>query len=359
MAANATNPTPLHNPPRRFDLAGSRSLWGRGGVGQTGVRRGWSSSCFVNMAPPEDDTDHSDESASIDSDVAFAFVDFSGVDFGDDHFESNHPSTTIEVNKDIPTGVIDTYEENRNENERKLIPITIKKMNIIDMPDGQHLEIRHAHDPLLFEAQNRRLNNLLHWFELGIRPCLSSCKLNMLAHEHKDEDLFNNQVDDLPKLLLRSLEAQDDLNTNLPPHKIGEYENSLKVAPSTIEGAGNGLFATAHIPKGAVVCNYSGFRHHYQSQKRFKGCARAYVLKLQNGWPKHNRMNDGFVDALPTEDVLARFINDPKLEERCNVKFEHIQEPGIWHCPVVSLRDIEEGEELYISYGPVYWAEQN
>jgi hypothetical protein len=296
------------------------------------------------MAPP-DDTDHSDESASIDSDVAFAFVDFSGVDFGDDHFhfESNHPSTT----------------ENRNQNERKLIPITIKKMNIIDMPDGQHLEIRHAHDPLLFEAQNRRLKNLLQWFELGIRPCLSSCKLNMLAHEHKDEDLFNNQVDDLPKLLLRSLEAQDDLNTNLPPHKIGEYENSLKVAPSTIEGAGNGLFATAHIPKGAVVCNYSGFRHHYQSQKRFKGSARAYVLKLQNGWPKHNRMNDGFVDALPTEDVLARFINDPKLEERCNVKFEHIQEPGIWHCPVVSLRDIEEGEELYISYGPVYWAEQD
>ena len=79
------------------------------------------------MAPPEDDTDHSDESASIDSDVAFAFVDFSGVDFGDDHLEINHRSTTIEVNKDIPTGVIDTYEENRNENERKLIPITSRR----------------------------------------------------------------------------------------------------------------------------------------------------------------------------------------------------------------------------------------
>lgn len=303
------------------------------------------------MAPP-DDTSHSDESASIDSDVAFAFVDFS--------FKSSNPSTDkVRADKDITTEVIDTYEENRNENERKLIPVTIKKMHIMDMPDGQKLKIRHTHDPLLFEAQTRRLNNLLHWFELGSRPSLSSSKLNIVAHEHKDEDLFNNEIDDLPKLLLRSLEAQDDLNTNLPPHKIGEYENSLKVAPSTMEGAGNGLFATAHIPKGALVCNYSGFRHHYQSQKRFKGSARAYILKLKNGWPKHNRMNDGFVDALPTEDVLARFINDPKLEERCNVKFEHIQEPEIWHCPVVSLRVIEEGEELFISYGPVYWAEQD
>ena len=308
-----------------------------------------------------DDTNHSDESASIDSDVAFAFVDFSGVDFGDDHFESNPPSTsTVGVNEDIPTELlIDTsYEENQN-NDRKLIPVTINKMHVMDMPDGQHLEIRHTHDPLLFEVQTRRLNNLLQWFELGTRPCLSSSKLNMLAHEQKDDDLFSNEIDDLPKLLLRSLEAQDDLNTNLPPHPLGEYENSLRVGPSTIDCAGNGLFATAHIPKGVVVCNYSGFRHHYQSQKRFKGKARAYVLKLQNGWPRHNRMNDGFVDALPTEDVLARFINDPKVEERCNVKFEHIQEPGIWHCPIVSLRDIEEGEELFISYGPVYWAEQN
>lgn len=73
--------------------------------------------------------------------------------------------------------------------------------------------------------------------------------------------------------------------------------------------------------------------------------------------------NDGFVDALPTTNVLGRYINDPigpsgsVNEERCNVKFSHIQQPGIWHCPVIALRDIEEGEELFISYGPRYWAE--
>ncbi len=83
-----------------------------------------------------------------------------------------------------------------------------------------------------------------------------------------------------------------------------------------------------------------------------------HVLKLQNGWPSYDRQNDGFLDALPTEDVLARFINDPRLEKRCNVTFKHIKEPGIWNCPVVSIRDIAAGEELFISYGPRYWSDQ-
>lgn len=185
----------------------------------------------------------------------------------------------------------------------------------------------------------------------------SSSLLNLVAHQHKDDDLFASKVDDLPKLLLRSIEAQDDLNTNLPPHALGEYEDSLKVSLSTIEDAGNGLFATKAIPKGATVCYYSGYRHHYQSQKRLKN--REYILELQNGWPKYDvdGQIDRFVDPFPDMDVLARFINDPKIEEQYNVKFEHSQEPGVWHCPVVALRDIIAGEELFHSYGSRYWAE--
>ena len=78
---------------------------------------------------------------------------------------------------------------------------------------------------------------------------------------------------------------------------------------------------------------------------------------MPNGWSKFDRQNDGFVDGLPAKDVLGRFMNDPRIEEQCNVKFEHIQQPGIWHCPVVAQRDIAAGEELFISYGPRYWSE--
>lgn len=320
--------------------------------------------------PPSDDSSRSDSSLSIDSDVAFAFLDFSCVDFGDGVFEEvecNVAEKNENVNDAERRHLIESETPNAHPGE------TVKctdaeeyqkrkewRVKCVEFPDGQKLQKRETHDPDLFEAQSRRVNNLCRWYELGMRPSLSSPSLlNLAAHEHKDEDLFNEKVDDLQTLLLRSIQAQDDLNTNLPPHPRGDYEDILTVAPSTIDGAGNGLFTSVHIPKGEVVCNYTGYRHHYQSQKRFKGKARAYILKLQNGWPKNDRRNDGFVDAYPTEDVLARFINDPKLEERCNVTFKYIQEPGIWHCPVVSLRDIAAGEELLISYGPRYWSDQD
>lgn len=226
------------------------------------------------------------------------------------------------------------------------------------MPDGQHLQVRHRHDPHLFKAQSRRVQNLCKWYELGIRPSLSSSSLlNLAAHHQKDDDLFASEVDHLPKLLLRGIEAQDDLNTNLPPHAVGKYEDSLKVSLSTIEDAGNGLFATTAIPKGATVCYYTGSRHHYQSQKRLKN--REYILELQNGWSTFgsDEQTDRFVDPFPNMDVLARFINDSKIEGQYNVAYEHSQEPRIWHCPVVAQRDIVAGEELFVSYGHRYWAE--
>lgn len=283
-------------------------------------------------------------SMTIDSDVAFAFVDFSGVDFGD---SSEKPK--------VKGGL----KEKINYNEQVLIhqkrSVLNRQMHEI-LPDGQSSQRERLHDPRLFKAQARRVHNLCKWYELGIRPSLSSSSLlNNDAHHGKDEDLFSQEIDDLQRLLLRSIHAQDDLNTNLPPFPLGEYEDSLKVAPSTIDGAGKGLFTTVPIPKGAIVCYYSGYRHHYQSQKRLKD--RRYIMKLQNGWPKFDRKNDGFVDALPTKNVLARFINDPRLDERCNVAFEHIKEPDIWHCPVVAQRDIISGEELFVSYGNRYWSE--
>lgn len=299
----------------------------------------------------KDDESCSDDELSIDEDVAFAFVDFSGVDFGDDSTEikkvAQEEPSTQELKETTTQKIAEVHT--KAEKERVRCPT-------VEMPGGQELEERHTHDPDLFEAQCRRVENLCKWYELGIRPSMSpKSLLNLAAHQHKDDDLFASKSDDLNILLMRSIEAQDDLNTNLPPHPLGKYEESLEVATSTIEGAGNGLFAKSSIPKGEVVCYYSGFRHHYQSQKRLKD--RAYVLKLQNGWPKFDRKNDGFVDALPTRNVLARFINDPRNEEKCNAKFEHIQEPGIWYCPVVAQRDIEAGEEVFISYGPRYWSE--
>lgn len=298
-----------------------------------------------------DDDGSCSSGISVDSDVAFASIDFTGVDFGNDEPKKQAEAVSSNVGKESQS---DRHDFNEEQPKQPGDGSNVKQP--IEMPNGQQLQERQVHDPRLFQAQTRRVQNLCKWYELGTRPSLSSSSmLNLAAHQQKDEDLFATDVDDLEKLLLRSIQAQDDMNTNLPPHPRGKYEDSLRVAPSTIEGAGNGLFVTSSIPKGAIVCHYTGYRHHYQSQKRLKD--RSYILKLRNGWPEWDRRNDGFVDALPTHDAIARFINDLKIEEKCNVKFEHTEERDIWHCPVVAQRDIAAGEELFISYGPLYWSE--
>ena len=288
----------------------------------------------------------SSDDLSIDDDNAFAYMDFTGVDFGSSASAKDKTHSSSDMND-----VLDDTAMYKKINVTKTI--REKKSNL---PSGQLPNSnKKEHDPTLFAVQTRRVQNLTKWYELGIRPSVSSsCLLNKEAHA-QDGDILSSECDDLPTLLLRSLEAQDELNTNLPPHPTGKYETHLKIAPSTILGAGNGLFADAPISKGDTVCHYTGYRHDYQSQKRLRD--RTYVLKLQNGWPKNDRRNDGFVDALPCKEVLARYINDPRVEEKCNVKFEHIQQPGVWYCPVVALRDINVGEELFISYGPRYWQE--
>lgn len=290
-------------------------------------------------------TSNAHDDISIDSDVEFAYMDFSGVDFG--------PSDDVKSTQEMH----DALNEIRKTRE-EMVNCTSESVEnyYARFPNGQQPNTNQLDfDEKLFAVQERRVQNLTKWYELGVRPSMSSSSLlNQEAHA-QDSDILQAEQDDLSTLQLRSLEAQDELNTNLPPHPTGKYETQLEVAPSTIEGAGNGLFALTAIPKGDTVCHYTGYRHDYQSQKRLRD--RSYVLKLQNGWPKYDRRNDGFVDAHPTREVLARYINDPRNEDKCNVKFEYIQQPGVWHCPVVALRDIEVGEELFISYGPRYWEE--
>mmetsp|Transcript_17588 Transcript_17588/g.30290 ORF Transcript_17588/g.30290 Transcript_17588/m.30290 type:complete len:331 (+) Transcript_17588:114-1106(+) len=311
----------------------------------------------------------SSSSASLDSndpDVAFALMDFSGVDFGDDQKnekkkdddDAGELTATAHVDDEEEAEAPKTAaasEESKVEQPRQADQPPKRRNSRtqqpkFEMPSGQiPPKGARQHDTQLFLAQERRVFNLIKWYELGIRPSLTNKKVDPLdhaAHHGKDDDLFAAQADNLAQLLHRSIVAQDELNTNLPPFPLTPYEDHLEVKPSTIPNAGNGLFTTKFIPKSTPICHYTGYRHHYQSQKRLPNGA--YVLKLQN---------DGFVDPLPTLDVKARFMNDIRNEDQYNVKFEYIQSPEIWHCPVVSLRDIEAGEELFVCYGPRYWNE--
>ena len=219
----------------------------------------------------------STDDISVDSDVAFAFVDFSNVDFGggEDKFKYNS-TKNVDIESEQDDEHVDILIVAKKEE-------TVRKASLLKQqafPGGQDPEEEHDHDSDLFQAKCRRLENLVKWHELGIRPSLADVN-NHAAHVGKDEDLFESKTDDLRKLLLRTMEAQDEVNKNLPPHPNTDHERHLRVATSTIEGAGSGLFTTAFIPNGTGVCHYTGYRHHCKWYVHVN-CRRYSSTKLLN-----------------------------------------------------------------------------
>lgn len=59
------------------------------------------------------------------------------------------------------------------------------------------------------------------------------------------------------------------------------------------------------------------------------------------------------IDAKDSLDCFGRYINDgmqPEFQNARFVKIKHLKRAN-----VISLRDIHAGEEIFASYGNVYW----
>lgn len=116
----------------------------------------------------------------------------------------------------------------------------------------------------------------------------------------------------------------------------------LKVAPSNIPNAGNGLFATKDFPSETKITNYGG----YYSEVDYTAITDKsgdYVIRLSNG---------GIRDALVYFELgneMGRWINGD--QNMANVKFVEVEDNKyeIW-----STRTIKAGEEIYVNYGKEY-----
>ena len=122
-------------------------------------------------------------------------------------------------------------------------------------------------------------------------------------------------------------------------------EKELVVKPSTISGAGNGLFTKTLIPKGARILEYKGTVTTWEAVKGDATNAYIYFVK-----PNH------VIDARNHPKSLARYINDAKglvrvKERKNNAKF--VTE-GL-RVYVEAIRDIGAGEEIFVEYGQQYW----
>ncbi|GFH44324.1 hypothetical protein CTEN210_00798 [Chaetoceros tenuissimus] len=194
-----------------------------------------------------------------------------------------------------------------------------------------------------FQSISKRLEYLEKWRELAIRP--------LKEDTHPDDlDLLEKEQDDLQLLSKKCLQVRREMNQNLPQHELA-LDHELQVKTSQIPDSGNGLFYEPRlddaneIREGSILCYYTGHRHNFYSQKYLED--KSYLLHVDG---------DILVDPRETLDIKARYINDPLNARLINCKF--VPDVKEFRCKVVATRSIHPGEELFISYGKIYWEQQ-
>lgn len=122
-------------------------------------------------------------------------------------------------------------------------------------------------------------------------------------------------------------------------------EKHLKVKPSTIPGAGMGLFTAVYILKGTRIVEYKGRITSWEEVE--DDSDNGYLLKVS---PEH------VIDAKEDHQALARYANDASglskvkgLSNNCIYVQEDLR------VYIESIKDIPPGSELLVSYGKAYW----
>lgn len=140
----------------------------------------------------------------------------------------------------------------------------------------------------------------------------------------------------------------------------------LEVKKSIIPNAGNGLFSKKIIPKGTIVCEYSG-------SKMKKSDSFALYCKNPKDYLNHIHP---FIRDLNDDEVIVGNTNIPKSGVFVNDAFclRNIGQKDIKHYNNISRKNanvttvvlddkllymstkkIKKGEEIYTSYGAGYW----
>jgi SET domain len=222
---------------------------------------------------------------------------------------------------------------------------------------------------------------LERWLEFGDRPNESLLRQMWTVLDDKNlqdtvTQLCLNPVDDLKELKKLVHNVRRLLWTRaMPPAE----DPHLHVKASHIPKAQLGLFAAQTLPAHTVCCYLSGDVHSAKSSQSKEMLSDAsYLLRVggtpsqpwwysalasssnqdykvfQEEWDALGRTMSSEIFVDPTHpNIKARYMNDCLCDELYNVQF--VWDPAGERAAVVTLREIEAGEELYVSYGPAYW----
>lgn len=123
-------------------------------------------------------------------------------------------------------------------------------------------------------------------------------------------------------------------------------EKMVYVKKSTLPGAGKGLFAKKHIPKGSRIVEYKGRITKWKEVNSEDG---------NNGYIYYVNRNH-VIDASPYSRALARYANDAQGLYRTKgvTNNSRYTEDGL-KVYIESTRDIPAGSEIFVEYGKDYW----
>lgn len=123
---------------------------------------------------------------------------------------------------------------------------------------------------------------------------------------------------------------------------------ALIVKKSQLLNAGKGLFTTKPIKKEARIIEYKGEIIDWKEYtKRVKEDKDGYLFFINN---------KRCIDAYSTPQYKARFANDAAgLNRIKGLKNNAIYEVVGDKCYIVANRNIQAGEEIFVSYTKEYW----
>lgn len=127
----------------------------------------------------------------------------------------------------------------------------------------------------------------------------------------------------------------------IPPERARAFVK-VEIRPSTVRGAGQGLFALERIEAGVTIGEYTGD----VVDSRWRAMRlrdRSYLAPTCD--------TAFFIDALRRPEVMMRYLCHHPRKEKRNAQF---MDQGIRKF-VVTTRPVDPGEELFIGYGDTYW----
>jgi len=124
-------------------------------------------------------------------------------------------------------------------------------------------------------------------------------------------------------------------------------EKNLEVKKSKIKGSGKGLFTKVHIKKGKLINQFTGKLIKNEKVEELNNNNKLlYLIE----WDEKHTLN------VENSNCLAKYANDAEgikktkgFSNNSEICFEKNK------LFLRAIKDIEAGEEIYVSYGKEYW----